>query len=444
MQFPRILLLSWGFYPYGQCRAVTLHQTGRVDSMAHKRISIGKLRIGMNVASPVTTRVNSRHVLLVAENTVIGNEAQIRRLIDAGISSVVIDTDRGIDTFQSLTTQNTWHDHIVTAKDGEISERLRKKHYNTYITTFTAIITKNPTTRLLIGDYGISSVLRGINQEIDVNPDMLMALIRLMSVNRYTFAHSAMTSVVCVSLAQEIGFSYTDTVRFGTGTMIADVGMTSYPANVIQRPSGLSRKEREEIQKHPIYTVDFLKHIGVTDKLIHKVVIQHHERHNGTGYPYGLFGDEIHATSKLFAIADVYMAMTSPRPHRSGIPPHSVLADILKMSGELFDPKMVNFFIKHMGVFPIGNMVELTSGRYAIVAAPNREDPLRPVAIVFETHRKLNTGSKSLPQDNDKTISRGKWELIDLSEDDRDYGRIKRGLDHRKFRLNPITYLDKV
>lgn len=89
-------------------------------------------------------------------------------------------------------------------------------------------------------------------------------------------------------------------------------------------------------------------------------------------------------------------------------------------------------------------MVELTSGRYGIVASPNRDDPLRPVAIVFETKRKLQTGRRSLPLDTDKTISRGTWELVDLASNSHDFGKIKRGVDHRKFRINPSTYLDKI
>jgi HD-GYP domain-containing protein (c-di-GMP phosphodiesterase class II) len=412
--------------------------------MALKKISIGKLKIGMNIANPVHTRVNNRMVLLIAENTIIGNEAQIRRLIDAGVRSVIIDTDRGIDTFQSLPAQVTWQDRPHLTGDGEISDRLLENYYNLLITALTAIITRNPTTRLLIADNKVSLVLRGILREIEEKPDLIMALTRLRAVNEFTFAHAMMTSVVCISLANEIGFSYDDTLRFGTGTMLADIGMTSYPSSIIRRPSGLSRSEKEEIQKHPIYSIDFLKYVGVTDKFIHRVILQHHERYNGTGYPYGLTGDEIHATSKLFAITDVYMAMTSPRPQRSGYPPHLVLADILQLAGKLFDPLMVNFFIKHLGVFPIGNMVELTSGRYGIVAAPNKEDPLRPIAIVFETKRKLQTGRRSLPLDTEKTISRGSWELVDLAADGHDFGKIARGIDHRKFRINPSTYLDKV
>ena len=83
--------------------------------------------------------------------------------------------------------------------------------------------------------------------------------------------------------------------------------------------------------------------------------------------------------------------MTSQRPQRPGIPPHMVLADILRMSGTLYDPKMSKYFIKYIGIFPVGNMVELTSDRLAIVASQNKSDPLRPVVVLFTTKKKIKT-----------------------------------------------------
>lgn len=83
----------------------------------------------------------------------------------------------------------------------------------------------------------------------------------------------------------------------------------------------------------------------------------------------------------------VYMAMTSRRPHRAGIPPHMVLAEILDKSGTLYDPKITKLFIKHVGVFPVGNLVELTSGRVGIVAIPNKSKPPKPILILLQTKK---------------------------------------------------------
>ncbi|MFC1692943.1 HD-GYP domain-containing protein, partial [Candidatus Latescibacterota bacterium] len=136
------------------------------------------------------------------------------------------------------------------------------------------------------------------------------------------------------------------------------------------------------------------------------------------------------------AIADVYEAMTSTRPHRKGIPPHMVLAEILKMSGTLYDPKVAKIFIKHVGVFPVGSMVELTNGHLGLVAVQNESDPLKPTVIIFQMRKKLCT--------SDAIISRGSWELADLAGEREDYGKIKCGLDHRKFKINPEYYLSFV
>ena len=137
--------------------------------------------------------------------------------------------------------------------------------------------------------------------------------------------------------------------------------------------------------------------------------------------------------------------MTSSRPHRTGLPPHMALAEILKMSGTLYDPKVSKIFIKHVGVFPVGNMVELSSERIALVASPNKSEPLRPVVILFKTKKKLSIPGKAKNSAEDKyTISRGQWQLVDLAKDGKEFGQIKRGLDHRKFSINPYSFLDQI
>ena len=399
----------------------------------------------MHITDPIYKKTNDHSILLMSENTLIASESQIRRLIDAEIEFVIIDTDKGIDTFQPLLGQKTWDELTQLSRDKGATESLLSKHFNTFITSFTNIITTNITSRMLIGENRVTLVLKEIVLKIQRNVDILMAMIRLKGINEYTYSHSINVTVMCVSLANQFGFNFTDITRFGTGALLADLGMTSFPSNLTRRPSGLSKKEKEEIQKHSKYTLEFIKKNGVSDTLIETLIIQHHERFDGTGYPYGLKGDEIHSISKIFAIADVYTAMTSQRPQRPGIPPHMVLADILQMSGTLYDPKMSKYFIKFIGVFPVGNMVELTSDRLAIVASHNKSDPLRPVVVLFTTKKKIKISEK-IKDDTDVkyTLSRGKWELVDLAKEGYEFGKIKRGLDHRKYRINPVSYLDKI
>jgi len=412
--------------------------------MAIKKIEINKLDVGMFLADPVYVEMKNKRILLMSGGKLITDKMQIKRMFDAGIKSVEIDTDKGTNTFLSLIDQKKWGEIALQAKDKGATEAIIKRHLNTVVNSITLTILKNFTSRILVGEDPISSLFKDIVFKVENNIDLLFAMIRLRSVSEYTFSHSTNTMVLCISVANFLNFRYSDILRFGVGTLLADIGMTNYPSRMVLRPSGLSKREIEEIQKHPMYAVEFLKKNGINDPFIETVILQHHERFDGTGYPYKLKGDEIHPISKLFAIADVYDAMTSFRPHRKGYPPHMALAEILKMSGSLFDIKMAKTFIKFMGVFPVGNMVELTNGRLAIVAGRNMKDPLRPLVIIFNTKKKLRSSKKADPNDPGIIITRGQWELIDLSDDNGYYGQIKRGLDHRKFRINPAFYLNQV
>ena len=412
--------------------------------MAIKKIDISRLRIGMRLASSVYGEKDTNRVLLLHADTLLSNESQIRRLRNAGVRTVEIDTDAGTDTFLSLLDQKKWEDVARGKSDATASEAIISRYINTFVNSITNIISNNITSRNLVRKDIVSSLIKDIILYVENHIDILIALVRLKGITEYTFSHSVNTSVLCVSVATSLKLNYADIKRFGTGVLLADLGMTSYPSRMILRPSGLSRKEIDEVKKHPKYTVDFLKKNGVTDPLIETVIIQHHERFDGSGYPYNLKGDEIHAISKLFSIADVYNAMTSPRPHRQGIPPHMVNSEILKLSGTHFDPKIAKIFIKHIGVFPVGNMVELTSGKLALVAEQNKKLPLQPTVIIFQSKKRIRLNDKTKKDDPGIIIARGNWQLVDLASDHGTYGKIKRGLDHRQYHINPEYYLSQV
>ncbi len=399
----------------------------------------------MHIIDPIYVKVNNNTVLLMPDNTLIVSEAQIRRLIDADVRTVTIDTDKGIDTFQTLLGQKKWDEVAQLSGDSTAANLLLKRHISSFIDSFSSIVTSSITSRILIGDDRVATILKEILKKIENNTDILMAMIRLRSIDEYTYAHSVNVTVMGVAFAIKLGFNNTDIIRFGMGVLLADLGMTSFSSSILRRPSGLSKVEKEEIKKHPHHSIEFLKNNGIEDSLIEKIILQHHERYDGSGYPNGLKGDQIHSISKLFSIIDVYLAMISQRPQRAGIPPHLVLADILKNSGTLYDPKMTKFFIKFIGVFPVGNMVELTSERLGIVAQQNKKDPLRPVIILFLTKKKIHTSTKLKDDDPKYTINRGQWKLVDLSSSEGiQYGKIKRGIDHRLYRINPVNYLDQI
>ncbi len=412
--------------------------------MAIKKIDITKLRVGMRLANSAYGEKDGRRILLLQADTMITSESQIRRLIGAGVRTVEIDTETGSDTFLTLLDQKKWEDTAGKNRSTAATDAIISRYSNKFISSITNIASNNMTSRNLLKEEIVSNLLKDIILFVENHVDILIAMVRLLGISEYNYAHSVNTTILCLSVATSLKLNYTDIKRFGTGVMLADLGMTSFPSKMITRPSGLSKKEIEQVKKHPQYTVDFLKNNNVTDPLIRTVILQHHERFDGSGYPEGLRGDEIHSISKLFSIADVYNAMSSSRPHRQGIPPHMVNAEILKSAGTQFDPKIARIFIKHIGAFPVGNMVELTSGKLGLVADQNKDDPLRPVVVIFQTKRKFKSNDKLKTDDPGVIIARGNWELVDLQTDKGVYGKVKCGLDHRLYHINPSYYLSQV
>ncbi|MCE5251994.1 HD domain-containing protein [bacterium] len=421
----------------------------------------------MLLADPVYKGNDKKGALLLAANTLITSEQIIHRLAAYGIDTVKVDQEKGFNQLEvkkkkilvkqaleisasesvisnTLLDQRKWEDIISESKDKGAAAAIITKHTNSFISSVTNVFSKNITSRALMRDENILAIIKDIIHFVANHIDILRAVIRLDTLNEYTFPHSVNTMVLCLSLARSLAYRDEDIKRLGLAVILGDLGMANYHTKLTLRPSGLSKKEIYEINRHPEFTVEFLVNNGLDDQLINTLILEHHERYNGSGYPNELAGDEMHPLSKLFTIADVYDAMTSPRPYRTAIPPFLALREIHGMADTLFDPKMATYFIKHLGVFPMGSMVDLSGGRPALVAGMNKEDPLKPLVIVFNYKKILNTSEKIRPEEG-VILDPSNWELVDLAVDkDENYGKIVRGVDHRKFRFNPSFYLNQV
>ncbi|MFO7903418.1 MAG: HD-GYP domain-containing protein [Planctomycetota bacterium] len=170
---------------------------------------------------------------------------------------------------------------------------------------------------------------------------VLQDLFRLMDHDYYTYAHATNVSAYSVMLAFELGYcDETDLASIGTAALLHDLGKRSIPSSILNKPGSLTQWERNLVQDHPRTSFDELSVRGdfSWDQLM--LIYQHHERINGSGYPVGLYGDEIHPWAKICAIADVFDALTSERPYRQ---PDSVekTCEMLFRSVEDFDKEMV-------------------------------------------------------------------------------------------------------
>ncbi|MBI4613148.1 MAG: HD domain-containing protein [Planctomycetes bacterium] len=207
--------------------------------------------------------------------------------------------------------------------------------------------------------------------------------------NTYLKNHSLNVAKLAIYLG--LGCGYPDSVLevLGISALLHDIGMAKVPDSILCKPSSLSRDEWKELRKHPDHGEDLFRKIETSGDLASHVVAtvarEHHERADGSGYPYGKTSPDLHEFSKIISIADSYEAMTSPRAHRSGLYPHEAMKALIRetRSGK-YDEGLVKVFVRSMSIYPIGSYVRLSTGEVARVVASSQSSVQRPIVRIVQ------------------------------------------------------------
>ena len=171
--------------------------------------------------------------------------------------------------------------------------------------------------------------------------------------------------------------------RLGMGLLLSDIGKLAVPEPILVKPGKLSEEEWEIVKTHPKAGVKLIRDTGAWDPLVQACVLRHHERWDGSGYPEGKAGVEIHEMARIAAVADTFDAITSERPYAPAKPAHVGVQTILAGAGTHFDPAICEVFARRVAPFPVGIEVELVDGRRAIVVRVPEYALDRPVLRVI-------------------------------------------------------------
>ena len=222
----------------------------------------------------------------------------------------------------------------------------------------------------------IDSILR--------NPDALACLIQMKKRDEYTALHSLRVSVLALTFGRHLDFSREHLELLGLGALMHDVGKMKVPTEILNKPGRLTPEEYEIVKLHVPYGVEILEAMPQIPRASIAVARSHHERYAGHGYIGGLRGDNIGLFGSIGAIVDCYDALTSDRIYHTGMPAYDALSLMYAGRRQDFHPELVEQFIQCMGIFPIGSVVELSTGSIGVVVSVNRKRRLRPrVALVL-------------------------------------------------------------
>lgn len=271
---------------------------------------------------------------------------------------------------------------------------------------------------------GAQKLVEEISDSVTRNPGALISLARLKTADDYTYMHSVAVCALMIALAKQLGLDAEQTRSAGIAGLLHDLGKAAMPMEVLNKPGKLTDEEFAIIKSHPEEGHRMLLAGSGVDPVALDVVLHHHEKTDGSGYPKRLKDAEISQFAKMGAVCDVYDAITSNRPYKSGWDPAESLRKMAEWTKGHFDPMIFQAFVKSLGIYPIGSLVILSSGRLGIVVDQAEKSLLTPrVKVFFST--KANARIKpevvdlSRPGCPEKISGRedpAKWNFPDLNE----------------------------
>ena len=215
------------------------------------------------------------------------------------------------------------------------------------------------------------------------NPDAMMWVTRLRMQDEVTYGHGLQVAVYMVALGRHLGLPRDLLDSLCTIGLLLDIGKIKIPKVLLQKKGRLTSEEFEMIKSHVQHSINILQDTSGLHPDVLQGIAQHHERENGSGYPDGLSGNEISLFGRMAAIVDSFSALTNPRIYAEIMPAYEALQTLSIFNSELYQPSMVEQFIQAIGVFPVGSMIELSSGEVAIVISHSKVRRLKPRVLII-------------------------------------------------------------
>lgn len=329
----------------------------------------------------------------------VRDAAHVRRLVAEGIVKVSIDTNKGID----LPPLPVAHRDEVERKFVSLAERIKatprqvslgeeRRRAGRLIVEASGTVTD-----LMLAARGgrtvdaarLEPVVGKMIESVVRNPDALAPLARLKQMGAYATEHAVATAALVIALGRQQAMPQPELEKLALGTLLKDIGQSAIDAKLITKPGMLSKSEYTLVQSHVEEGLAVLEATSRLSETSVAVVLEHHERYNGCGYPYRMAGDEISVAGRMAAIVDTYDAMTSDRPYRPAISPSLALRQLYDQGGTQFDPALVAAFVRTVGIYPVGTLVMLESGHLAVVEEVNHDILLSPVVrVIYHASRR--------------------------------------------------------
>jgi HD-GYP domain-containing protein (c-di-GMP phosphodiesterase class II) len=356
-----------------------------------KKIPVERLRPGMflhNLNAGWMSHPFIRNRFLVDD------ECVIQRIAQAGIHELYIDTTRGLDDadapteaevnlqlmeeMQAAVQADAPYRCTTVAEELSNARRLRAR-----ATSVIRLLLRDARMGAPLNLEEVELLVNEIIESILRNDSALLLLLRMRAQGDYNLVHAVAVCALMVTFSYAQNLDRSTLLKAGVGGLLHDIGMVKIPAQIMNKPGRYSEEEFSIMRAHPQHGRALLLGLPGIGPEVLDIVEHHHERLDGSGYPHQAAGEGISVLARMAAICDVYDAITCERSYHTALPPTAALKKMWEWSKFHLDPHLMRVFMTAVGIYPVGTLVKLESGRIAVVVEPHDSEVLKPKVRAF-------------------------------------------------------------
>ena len=403
-----------------------------------KKINASQLKVGMYVHDLNCEWLS--HPFL-RNRFLVTRYEDIQKILSIGIQDIYIDTTRGLNVKNAPTRQeveDSIEEEIIALASEKTHAPIRvplkaewpeaksiRQHAQKQIGTIMQDVRLGKAVEM----GTVTPVVQNISESVLRNSGAMVCLMRIKDKDNYTYLHSVSVCALMIAFCRSLDMPEETITQAGIGGLLHDAGKARMPLKILNKEGRLTENEFRIMKNHPAEGHKLLQQISGIGPIPLDIVLHHHERHDGSGYPNSLNDEENSQIAQMAAIVDVYDAITSDRVYHKAVSAAEGLRRIYEWSRHHFNPQLVHAFIRCIGIYPVGTLVMMESGRLGVVVESNETSLLTPkVKVFFDTQ----THSYIAPEEIDlgRPLGSGGGDRIVSHE------------SHEKWQFNPNIILD--